>query len=68
VIPDEVRALPLYPRLDEIAGTPATRNLLMFTAINKERRKEASDDIYFSMLGDFIKERYAHRRLPLDRQ
>jgi ATP-dependent helicase HrpB len=32
MIPDEVTALPLYPPLDEIAGTPATRNLLMLHA------------------------------------
>jgi ATP-dependent helicase HrpB len=32
MIPDEVTALPLYPHLDEIAGTLATRNLLMLHA------------------------------------
>jgi ATP-dependent helicase HrpB len=32
MIPDEVTALPLTPHLDEIAGTLATRNLLMLHA------------------------------------
>ena len=32
MIPAEVTALPLYPHLDEIAGTLATRNLLMLHA------------------------------------
>ncbi|MDP1992441.1 MAG: ATP-dependent helicase HrpB [Syntrophales bacterium] len=32
MIPDDVTALPLYPHLDEIAGTLATRNLLMLHA------------------------------------
>ena len=32
MIPDEVTALPLYPHLDEIAGTLATRHLLMLHA------------------------------------
>ncbi len=32
MIPDEVIALPLYPHLDEIAGTLATRHLLMLHA------------------------------------
>ena len=32
MIPDEVAALPLYPHLDEIAETLATRNLLMLHA------------------------------------
>jgi antitoxin MazE len=32
MIPDEVTALPLYPHLDEIAGTLVTRNLLMLHA------------------------------------
>ena len=30
--PDDVAALPLYPRLDEIAGTLAARSLLMLHA------------------------------------